>query len=98
MIGRFEERRDCVASELDKIQKLSYVDSMGAFYFFINVSKTGMDGNEFAETLLEKKGVALVPGQAFGETYGDFVRLSYGRGMDVLAEGMALINEFIEEL
>lgn len=42
--------------------------------------------------------MALVPGQAFGETYGDFVRLSYGRGMDVLAEGMALINEFIEEL
>ena len=39
-----------------------------------------------------------VPGQAFGETYGDFVRLSYGGGMDVLAEGMALINEFIEEL
>ena len=56
MIGRFEERRDFVASELDKIQKLSYVDSMGAFYFFINVSKTGMDGNEFAETLLEKRG------------------------------------------
>ena len=63
----------------DKIQKRSYVDSMGAFYFFINVSKTGMDGNEFAEKLLEKKGVALVPGQAFGEGYGDFVRLSYGK-------------------
>lgn len=39
MISCFEERRDFVASELDKIQKLSYVDSMGAFYFFINVSK-----------------------------------------------------------
>ena len=98
MISCFEERRDFVASELDKIQKLSYVDSMGAFYFFINVSKTGMDGNEFAEKLLEKKGVALVPGQAFGEAYGDFVRLSYGRGMDVLSEGLTLMNEFVREL
>ena len=98
MIGSFEERRNFVASELDKIQKLSYVDSMGAFYFFINVSETGMDGNEFAEKLLDKKGVALVPGQAFGEDYGDFVRLSYGRGMDVLSEGLALMNEFIKEL
>ena len=57
-----------------------------------------MDGNEFAEKLLEKKGVALVPGQAFGEAYGDFVRLSYGRGMDVLSEGLTLMNEFVREL
>lgn len=98
MVKRFDQRRQNVVRVLKEIPELDFVIPQGAFYVFIDVSKTGLDGQQFAEALLEEKGVAVVPGNAMGSQCDDFIRLSYATSDENVMMGMQLIKEFIKEL
>jgi aspartate aminotransferase len=70
----------------------------GAFYCFPNVSDTfaklGVSGSaEFADRLLEKAKVAVVPGIAFG--MDDHVRLSFAVSMEQIDEGLSRIEAWL---
>ncbi|MBI4398526.1 MAG: pyridoxal phosphate-dependent aminotransferase [Candidatus Omnitrophica bacterium] len=90
----FETRRNLMARELDKISKCSYVCPDGAFYFFVNISKTGMDGARFAEKLLEKQVVAVVPGDVFGSAR--HIRLSFATSEQNIMKGISRIADFLK--
>lgn len=98
MVDEFHQRRDLVAGLLADIPNVSFVTPQGAFYLLLNVSATGLSGAEFAERLLEEKGVALVPALAFGQDYADFVRISYAASRETIAEGIKRIGEFVRGL
>lgn len=70
----------------------------GAFYIFPCVKSTGMTGEQFATALLEKKQVAVVPGDAFGDFGRDYVRCSYAYSMKDLALATQKIAEFVKEI
>lgn len=77
---------------------LSCIKPEGAFYLLINVSRTGLSGDEFASRILEEKGVALIPGETFGVDYAHYVRISYATTTDRIEEGMKRLKEFTESL
>lgn len=89
-------RRYCVKALRD--MGLECYEPKGAFYVFPRVSVLGMDGNEFANRLLNEKKIAVVPGIAFGESGKDFIRISYAYSIKNLMVAMERIKEFIEEL
>lgn len=89
----FAERRKAVLELLDAIPGLSCPIPEGAFYVFPNISKTGMKSLQFCDGLLEK-GVAAVPGIAFGED--DCIRLSYATDMATIEKGMARLEAFVK--
>lgn len=66
----------------------------GAFYVFPSVEDTGMDGESFANQLLEKYKVAVVPGAAFGAAGVNHVRCSYATSMRQLTVAIDRITEF----
>ena len=68
----------------------------GAFYVFPSVKNTGMDGERFANELLAKQKVAVVPGSAFGEAGKYHVRCSYATSMQQLTTAIDRITSFIE--
>ena len=67
----------------------------GAFYIFPDVSayynKEWTDSSSLCTALLEKQGVALVPGIAFGDD--NCIRISYATSDDVLEQGLALVEK-----
>lgn len=94
---KFQERRDYISSRLDKLKgKISYKKPDGAFYFFCDVSKTGMDAADFANRLLDEKFVALVPGGSFG--CGKFVRISFATSMENIKKGLDRIEEWLGKI
>lgn len=95
MCGRFAARRKLMTDGLGRIPALSYVKPYGAFYVMVDVSKTGMDGETFADRLLHEKYVAVVPAVCMGAHCGDFVRISYAAGEDRIAEGLRRMEEFL---
>lgn len=70
----------------------------GAFYVFPCIRSTGLSSEEFCEKLLHSKKVAVVPGNAFGESGEGYVRVSYSYSVDHLIEALKRIEEFLSEL
>lgn len=98
MRTQYEHRRNYICDRISNINKLSCMRPGGAFYVFVNVKATGLNGNDFADMLLERKHVAVVPGDTFGENAKYYVRMSYGTSMENLKKGFDRIEEFIMEL
>ena len=91
-------RRDRVADIIGETPGLSLVLPASGFFAFINIHQTGMDSNTFCGELMEKTGVATTPGLAFGKRWDDHIRLSYATDDAVFNEGMALLQDFAQEI
>jgi aspartate aminotransferase len=102
----FKSRRDFVVTSLNKVQGISCLNPQGAFYVFPSckdcIGKKHKDlGNinndtDFVTKLLEKTGVAVVQGSAFG--LEGFFRISYATSMENLEKAVKRISEFCSEL
>ena len=98
MIKAFARRRSLVMSKLDKIPGLSYIEPKGAFYIFVDVSGTGLNGDDFAARLLEEKYVGIVPGSKLGKGFDKYVRLSYATSDENLEEALKRMAELAAAL
>lgn len=76
---------------------LDVFEPKGAFYIFPSTKSLGIDGDFFAEKLLEKQKVAVVPGSAFGASGKQNVRISYAYSMNSLETACEKIRRFVEE-
>jgi aspartate aminotransferase len=90
----FEKRKNIAVASFNDIKGLSTIDPDGAFYLFVNIQEVTNDSMKFCADLLEQKGVALVPGLAFG-TEG-YVRFSFATDLATIQEGIKRIKEFVE--
>lgn len=96
MCTEFKKRHDYVVTELNTIDGIDCLPTDGTFYVFPNVQKLidrldGINNDlEFSEYLIEKAGVALVPGSAFG-TEGH-IRISIATSMENLEKAIARIK------
>ena len=97
MVEEYDERRRIMVTGFNKLG-LSCREPKGAFYAFPSIKSTGLSSEEFCERLLFSKGVALVPGTAFGEGGEGFVRASYCYSFEHIKEALTRIGEFIKEL
>lgn len=96
MRAEYDMRRRLVVDGLNKLG-LTCFEPEGAFYVFPSIQKTGMTSEEFCARLLEEKHVAVVPGNAFGESGEGFVRISYCYSLSHITEALGRIGEFLEE-
>lgn len=94
MRDEYEKRGRFLANSLNALG-LSCFMPKGAFYIFASVESTGMDGEEFANGLLQEHKVAVVPGGAFGSAGKNFIRCSYATSMSQLKEAVNRITTFV---
>jgi len=99
MLAEYAKRRDFVIGRLRAIPGVRCAEPRGAFYAYPNVGvafRNGISGSvQFAERLLEKAAVAVVPGEAFGTDR--HVRISYATSMHELERGLERLHRFIVE-
>ncbi|MGE5495084.1 MAG: pyridoxal phosphate-dependent aminotransferase [Burkholderiales bacterium] len=97
MTAEYNRRRKLMYTSLNEMG-LHCFEPLGAFYIFPNISSTGLEAEEFCKRLLFEKRVACVPGTAFGEGMGNYIRCSYASSLANLKEALARIKSFIVEL
>ena len=99
MLAEYARRRDFVVQRLRAIPGVRCAEPRGAFYAYPNIGvalRNGMSSSvQFAEKLLAKAAVAVVPGEAFGTDR--HVRISYATSMHELARGLERLHRFIVE-
>lgn len=105
-IAEAEARRDTLHGRrnlvLDGLQRIGLdvpVPPDGAFYVYVDVSRTGLTASEFCERALESAHVALTPGKDFGDIGAEqYVRLSYATAESDLRIGLERLGEFVAGL
>jgi aminotransferase len=95
MKHEYDLRRRLFVSGLNRIG-LDCFEPQGAFYAFPSIQGTGMTSNAFAEQLLKKHKVAVVPGSVFGESGEGFLRCSYATSREELIEALDRMETFLE--
>jgi aspartate aminotransferase len=96
MREEFDMRRNYMFDRLSKISNVTAVKPQGSFYILVNISQLGLTSQNFADRLLSKANVAVVPGAAFGDDRT--VRFSYATSLDVIKKGLDRFQDFCRTL
>jgi aspartate aminotransferase len=105
MAQAFEQRRNFVVQRLNTIPGITSNTPRGAFYVFPNIAdvfgrraqgRPLTTAAAVADYLLEAAGVAVVPGDAFGDDHS--MRISYASSMAELEDGLARIDQAVQQL
>ncbi len=94
MKKEYKRRRRYIVEALNNIGLPCHMPE-GAFYVFPSVKGIGESPMSFAQNLLKKQKVALVPGEAFGKSCKDYVRISYASSYENLKEAIARIGKYL---
>ena len=95
MIKEYDQRRQLIVKKLNNIDGIYCRKPMGTFYAFTNISKLGTSSMEFANFLLDKARVGVVPGSAYGQSGDGYVRLSFANSKKNIEKAMERIEKFL---
>jgi aminotransferase len=93
MRDEYNQRRRIVLNAMKECG-FECFEPLGAFYVFPSIKSSGMTSSEFCEKLLMEEKVAIVPGNAFGDSGEGFVRISYAAATDSIEKAMKKIIAF----
>ena len=101
MVEAFEKRCDLVVDGLNAIKGIKCLRPDGAFYVYPQIKPlikaAGLSScTEFSAWLLDKVGVAVVPGDAFG--LGGYMRISYATDEATLKDALSRIEKAVADL
>lgn len=92
---RLVDARDTLIDGLMGIKGIEVNVPQGAFYAFPKITGTGLTSNEFADKMLEECGVALLPGNCFGENGEGFVRICYATDLETIQKALKKMREVL---
>jgi aminotransferase len=95
MVAEYDRRRKLIVNGMNHLG-LTTFEPRGAFYAFPKVAASGMDGETFADKLLQEEHVAVVPGNAFGPGGEDFVRCCYATSYEKIEEALQRMERFMQ--
>ncbi len=93
-VEELEKRINYFDTELNKLPYISGVKPKAGFFYFIDISETGVDSNTFCADLLKKTGIASTPGVAFGPEWDSYVRFSIAVPMATLERAVELMKGY----
>ena len=97
MVAEYNIRRRLLVESFNKMG-LTCFNPEGAFYVFPCIKSTGLTSEKFCEKLLENQKVAVVPGNAFGQSGEGFIRVSYAYSLKHLMEALKRIQAFLDNI
>lgn len=97
MIEDYDQRRRLIVQGLRSIG-LSCHEPQGAFYAFPDITSTGLSSQDFAQGLLRHGKVAVVPGDAFGQSGQGYVRCSYATSVEQIERAIERMGRYVASL
>tara|TARA_B100000427_G_C15422575_1_gene557071 strand:- start:138 stop:1070 length:933 start_codon:yes stop_codon:yes gene_type:complete len=96
MMKEFNLRRKLIVDGLRTLKGIECSMPGGSFFAFPNVSKTGMNGENFTKKCLQEAGVAMIPGIAFGKFATDNVRLNFATSRENISKAIEKIDKILK--
>lgn len=96
MVQEFRKRREVIVKGLNQLPGFRCRTPKGAFYAFPSIEGTGMRSQGLADLLLEKAGVAVLSGTAFGSRGEGYLRFSYANSVENLENALSRIGAVLK--
>ncbi len=96
MMEEFSIRRKLVVDGLRSLKDVECNLPGGTFFAFPNIKNTGMNGEEFTNKCLEKGGVAVIPGTAFGKFATHNVRINFATSRQNISKAIEKIDKILK--
>lgn len=93
IVEAFQKRLTYLQTELPKIDWLDVSPVEGSIYVFADIRATRLNSVDFADQLLKKAGILVVPGLAFGKSGEGFVRIAATQPLTALKEAVAKMQK-----
>lgn len=98
MVEKFRQRRDIIVEGLNKLPGFTCKKPKGAFYVFPNIKGTGIKSRDLMEIILDKAGVACLPGTDFGQYGEGYLRFSYANSVENIQKALSKMEKVLKEL
>jgi aspartate/methionine/tyrosine aminotransferase len=98
VVAEYQTRRNAIVDGLNAIEGITCRRPQGAFYVFPNIKSFGISSSEMADLILEKAGVAVLPGSSFGEYGEGYLRLTYSNSIKNILRAIQQIGKVLETL
>lgn len=98
--GRLYEQREAVCDVLEKIDGISFVKNLAAFYLFPKLDKEKFhiqNDTQFALDLLHAKGILIIPGSGFAHQGNDHFRIVMLPEKEILRKAMMDLGDFLSD-
>ena len=76
LVRAFEERMEYGYQRINETEQLFVMKPKGGIYLFVDIRKTGLSSDVFAQRLLSEKKVLVLPGNVFGRQGEGFIRIA----------------------
>lgn len=93
----FRRRRDLALGLVEQSNAVSAVPAQGAMYLMLDIRATGMTGEDFANELLDKHMIAVMPGESFGAAAAGHLRVALTIDDDRLEQALKTLIAMVEE-
>ncbi len=97
MYAEYRQRCRLLVEGLNRLPGVSCKFPDGAIYVFPSIKKTNLSSDAFSEFSLDTAGVAVLPGNCFGEHGEGYVRLSYVNTQDCIREELSRLAQALED-
>ena len=95
MREEYQRRRDFLVERFNSIEGLSCQSPDAGMFVMVKVTPLFSSGREFAEGLLDAQQVSVVPGEGFGPSAKDFVRVTLAQPVGILTDAMQRIENYV---
>lgn len=89
----YRDRVHYAAQRIQQIPWMSVLEPQGTFYLFVNIKKTGLSSQEVSKLILHQAKVLTIPGNSFGSSGEDYLRIACTVSHEKLAEAFDRIEK-----
>ena len=98
LVDEYHKTRNFIYKILKEVAVIDFEVPKGAFYYYLDISKTGMNSSKFVDKLMHDTGVVLTPGKDFDKSHGEkTVRLSFSSKSEIVLEAMELLYRWLRK-
>lgn len=90
----FRRRRTLARGILAGQNAVRLIPAQGAMYLMLDIRSTGLSGEAFANALLDTHGIAVMPGESFGQAAAGHVRVAMTVNDDAFATALQTLCDF----
>ena len=98
LVDEYHKTRNFIYKILKEVAVIDFEVPKGAFYYYLDISKTGMNSSKFVDKLMHDTGVVLTPGKDFDKSHGEkTVRLSFSSKSEIVLEAVELLYKWLRK-